>query len=887
MFLDSVTRRIYRMSLRLLPRPFRIRWGDDMEALYNHRMEEAKAGRGSPALEWLRCVADVLIMAVVERAAPGGRGAHGRKEPTRFSLALDLRHAFRRLTGSPMSSVIVITTLALGIGVSTAGFSVVHGIALRALPYDHADRLVVPWPERNHNKSLVRMSEEAIPALESVSGIALWTFTLSGLAEPMEVTGAAVSTQHFHVLGVFPALGRTFDLSEGRPGEGGVVILSHEFWMSAFAGDPAVLGRTLRVSGHGHDQRVVVGVMPQGFRPVFGEPQLWVPLEADPGIPFEADESWYVNRRVARLAPGATLAQATEQMRTFARSVRERAPERISEAQVETSSVQPLAGFIVRGIASLLWVVLAAVFLVLLVATANCAILLMVRGEAQGQELAIRVALGAGEGRIRRMLLVESGLLGLAGGGVGTLLAFGLVRLFVGIAPSTFPRLGEVAMDRTVLVFALFATLTATLLGGLVPSLRASRTDATAALARSHRSSSGRPVSRLNTALVGVQVALAACVAFGSGLMVRSFEELLRVDPGLDPSGVVALRPNPPQDRYPDAPQTLAFYESVLNRIRALPEVESAGAIHLLPGTSGTWNFPTFPEGIEYPEGTPPTSVNFRAVLPGYFETLRIPVIRGISLQGSDRRDGERVVVVNQAFVDRFWPGEDALGKQLRLFEPDAPAFRVVGIVGDVRQHARAEPPRPEMYFTAQQYEDRVTLWLLVRFRSGEPLAHAGDLRGAVGSVDRDVPVSRLLEFSAVMRSSTQTVESLSMLLSFFASLTLVLGAVSVYAITSHAAQRRRAEYAVRMALGGSRWDVLRSSASECAAPAAIGTGVGLAAALGLSGVLESLIYGVSPTDPVTVGSVALILTGTAILASLIPAWWVTRIDPVRVLQSE
>jgi ABC-type antimicrobial peptide transport system permease subunit len=191
------------------------------------------------------------------------------------------------------------------------------------------------------------------------------------------------------------------------------------------------------------------------------------------------------------------------------------------------------------------------------------------------------------------------------------------------------------------------------------------------------------------------------------------------------------------------------------------------------------------------------------------------------------------------------------------------------------------------MYFTAQQYEDRVTLWLLVRFRSGEPLAHAGDLRGAVGSVDRDVPVSRLLEFSAVMRSSTQTVESLSMLLSFFASLTLVLGAVSVYAITSHAAQRRRAEYAVRMALGGSRWDVLRSSASECAAPAAIGTGVGLAAALGLSGVLESLIYGVSPTDPVTVGSVALILTGTAILASLIPAWWVTRIDPVRVLQSE
>jgi predicted permease len=368
--------------------------------------------------------------------------------------------------------------------------------------------------------------------------------------------------------------------------------------------------------------------------------------------------------------------------------------------------------------------------------------------------------------------------------------------------------------------------------------------------------------------------------------MVRSFEELLRVNPGLEPSGVVALRPNPPQDSYPDAPQTLAFYESVLDRLRSLPEVESAGAIHLLPGTSGTWNFPTFPEGIEYPEGTPATSINFRAVLPGYFETLRIPVIRGRPFRASDRREGERVVVVNQAFVARFWPGEDVLGKQIRLFEPDAPPFRVVGVVGDVRQHARAELPRPEMYFTAHQY-DRVTLWLLVRFRSGEPLAHARDLRAAVWSIDGAVPVARLLEFSEVMRSSTQTVESLSWLLSFFASLTLVLGAVSVYAITSHAAQRRRAEYAVRIALGGSRWDILRSSASECAAPAGIGTVVGLAAALGLSGGLKSLIYGVSPTDPVTAGSVALILLGTAIVASLIPAWWVTRIDPVRVLQSE
>jgi len=887
MLRESFGWHIYRLFLRLLPRTFRIRWGNDIEAMYHHRMGEAEAGGRSPALEWARCIADVVVTAVAESGGPGRLVPHGGREPERSPLALDLRHALRRLARSPMSSVIIITTLALGIGVSTAGFSVVHGIAFQALPYEKADRLVVPWPERNHNKSLVRMSEEEIPALESVSGVALWTFTLSGLAEPLEVAGAAVSTQHFDVLGVFPALGRTFDPSEGRPEAGGVVILSHELWMSAFAGDPGVLGRSLRLSGHGHDQRVVIGVMPQGYRPVFGEAQLWVPLEVNPAIPFQADESWYVNRRVARLAPGATIEQANQQMRTFARSVRDRAPDRISEAQAETSSVRPLADFIIRDIESLLWVVLAAVLLVLLVATANCAILLMVRGETQGRELAIRVALGAGQRRIRRMLLVECGLLGLAGGAAGMPMAFGLVRLFLEIAPSTFPRLGEVGIDGAVLLFALSATLAATLLGALVPSLRVSRADATTTLAQSHRSASGRPISRLSTVLVGVQVALAACVAFGSGLMVRSFENLLRVDPGLEASGVVALRPAPPQDRYPDAQQTLAFYEAVLHRLRALPDVESAGAIHLLPGTSGTWNFPTFPEGIEYPEGTPATSINFRAVLPGYFETLRIPVIRGIPFQSSDGREGERVVVVNQAFVARFWPGEDALGKQIRLFEPDAPAFRVVGVVGDVRQHARAEAPRPEMYFTAHQYDDRVTLWLLVRFRSGEPLAHARDLRAAVWSIDETVPVSRLLEFSTVMRSSTQAVESLSRLLSFFAFLTLVLGAVSVYAITAHSAQRRRAEYAVRMAVGGSRWDILRSSASACAVPAGIGAAVGLAVALGLSGVLKSLIYGVSPTDPVTLGAVTLALLGTAILASLIPAWWVTRIDPVRVLQGD
>jgi putative ABC transport system permease protein len=877
---------IYKLLLRVFPPPFRRRWGAEMETVFHHRLREAKTTGGSRVWVWIRSIADVATQAPAEWFGRGGEQTPQVRGRGHTPLATDLRHALKATVDAPIFTLIAVSTLALGIGVSTAGYSVMHGVLMRALPYRQPDRLVVTWPERNHNKSMIRMSAEAIPALESVSGIAPWTFTLTGQAEPMEVVGAAVSTHHFAVLGVQPALGRTFDPSESQPGHGAVVILSHGLWERVFGSDPEVLGRIIDLSGHGHERRVVIGVMPPGLRPVFGAPQLWVPLEVDPALPFEADDSWYVNRRVARLAPGANLDQANQQMRAFALRLRERAPDRISAAQAETSSVVPLRGFIVEGIDRLLWVVLGAVSLVLLVASANVASLLVVRGEARARELAIRVALGAGQWRIRRMLFVECGLLGLAGGSLGVLLTFGLIRAFAATAPPGFPRVEEVGVDGPVLLFVLAATLTSTLLAGLVPSIRAARADAAGTLCQSQRSACGTSISRLSTALVGIQVALAACVAVGSGLMLRSLEELLREDPGLDASGVVTFRPNPPGDRYPDAPRTLTFYESVLTRLRALPEVESAGAIHLLPGTGGTWNFPTFPEGVEYPEGTPPTSVNFRAVLPGYFETVRIPLIQGRYLESSDRGNGERVVVVNRAFANLFWFGEDPLGKTLRLFEPDAPAFRVVGVVGDVRQHSRAESPRPEMYFSAYQY-DRVTLWLMVRFRDREPLDHARAVKAAVWSVDENVPVTNVQEFSAVMRSSTRTTSSLAMLLSAFCVITLALGAVSVLGVTSHTAGRRRAEYGVRIALGASRWTLLCSSVAHSLTPAVVGVAAGLALASALSGIMESLVYGVKPMDTPTLATVAIVLLGTAALASAIPAWRACNVDPVRVLNSE
>jgi putative ABC transport system permease protein len=387
--------------------------------------------------------------------------------------------------------------------------------------------------------------------------------------------------------------------------------------------------------------------------------------------------------------------------------------------------------------------------------------------------------------------------------------------------------------------------------------------------------------------LLGIQVALAACVAVGSGLMLRSMDRLLRVDPGLQDSGVLTFRPNPPGSRYPDRLSALAYYEAVLERIRSLPDVESVGAINLLPGTSGTWNFPTIPEGVEYPEGTPPTSINFRAVLPGYSETVQVPLVSGRYLESSDRDDAERVVVVNQAFVDLFWPGELALGKHLRLFESTARPFRVVGVVGNVRQHSRAEQPKPEMYFTAQQWGQRLTLWMMVRFRDGTTLHHPGAIKEAIWSLDSDVPITGLQDLSTVMRSSTQTTGFIAIILSIFGSMALALGAVGVFGVTAFTVRRRRPEYGVRIALGASRLRLLCSAVAQSLGPAAVGLVAGLAGALAFSDVMKSVLFEVQPTDPATFAGVAFVLLGTAALASAFPAWRASGVDPVEVLNSE
>ena len=879
--------RCYRALLRLLPEALRSRWGDEMEQVFLLRLGEARS-RWGRAWVWTRAVADVTLVGARERwheTAPEW-GGEGMLSGSIDRWMQDVRHAARTLRRSPGLTGLVVGTLALGIGASTATFSVVNGVMLEPLPYEEADRLVVVWPEQNFNASMVRELQAAAPALSSVTGISGWDFTLTGAGEPLQVSGARVSADHFRVLGVRPAFGRDFLPEEGRPGSDAVVVLSHGLWVRAFGADPSVIGRTIDLATNDSPRRTVIGVLPPDFRPLQRETEAYVPLVLSPSTDVVSDSTWYVNDRVARLAPGATVEQASEQVRAFAAEMRALMDQAIRQEEVELAGVRPLHAHLAGTVGPVLWVALGAVSLVLLIACANVANILLARGEARRADLAVRSALGAGRERVVRLLLAESALLGLVGGTLGIALSLALVRTAVRLAPTDFPRLAEIGVDGAVLAYGLAATATSTLLAGLMPAVRVGRAGASPSLAGSARSASARRTTRLSTALVAAQVALAMVVVVGSGLMLRSLHSLTSEDVGLEGEGVLALRPNPPEGRYQGGRAFHEYYEQVLERVRALPAVESASAIHLLPGTLQNWSFPTFIQGVPIERGEVIPSINFRVVWPEYFETVGVDVLRGRSLQPTDDADAEPVVVVNQAFVTRYWPNEDPLGREVRLFSTDAAPHRVVGVVRDVRQHGLSRDPRPEMYFTHAQVTWNTSFWIVARTRGGASRStHAADVRAAVWTVDPDVPIGEVEELSRVIHRSAATTRFVTVVLGVFGVLALVLSAVGVFGVTAYGVGTRIPEFGVRIALGASRPEVVRSALAGSLAAVVLGLTVGVLAASASTEALAAALYEVEPSDPATFAGVAGLLLLVAVAAALLPAWRAGRIDPVTALR--
>lgn len=809
------------------------------------------------------------------------RRREGRREML-SSIWRDSVLALRRLRRTPGFAAAALVTLALGIGATVAMYAVVEGVILRPLPYPGSERVVRVWPGMNFNIALADRFRE-LPALESVTGASGWSFILEGEGGAERIEGSAVDPQFFSVLGVRPALGRGFLPEERYHDRSGVVVVSHGLWQRRWGGDPGLVGRTIALSGHRNDAHTVVGIMPPGFRPLVEGAELWVPLSTRPGMTVASDSSWYVNQVVARLAPGATLAQAHAQVAELARRLREEFPGRIRGDRVRGAGAVSLLDATVGQVRPALWILLGAVGLVLVVACANVANLVLAEGSRRSREVAIRAALGASRGRLLRQSLVESLVLALLGGGLGVLFAgLSLGGLDSGLSLA-LPRTGGLGLDPSVVAFALVLSAVTAVAFGLAPALGLVAGRLGDALSRGgRRGTSGN--GRLGRWLVAVETALSVVLVVGAGLLIRSFWGLYTTDPGFRPDGVLVVEAAAPgAEDTANRAGLQEYYRLALERLRSLPGVSAAGAIHLLPLTDNNWSFPYLAEGMTPSGDEPLPAANFRIVTPGYFETLEIPLRRGRFLGSEDREDGTPAILVNEAFAESVWPGEDPLGKEVRIF--GSQGHRVVGVVGDVRQHALDLAPRPEMYVSYRQWSAG-SFYFMLR-ADGDPGALSGSVRRALRELDPGVPIPMITPLTAVVGDSVARARFYALLLGGFGGLALILGAVGVYGVTAHQVAGRRREFGVRLALGADPRGVVRRTVARGLVPVGSGVAVGLAAALGASRLLESLLYRVSPGDPATYAGVAVFLGAVGLLATWLPARRASRVDPVRVLTAE
>ncbi|MBN1203605.1 MAG: ABC transporter permease [Myxococcaceae bacterium] len=794
------------------------------------------------------------------------------------ALLRDLRFGVRTLWRSPGFTLVAVLTVALGVGANTALFGAVHAVLLRPLPYAAPDRLVAVSmvPEAGASPATLFALRERSRTLTDIAGYVRRTVTLTGSGEPELLSGALVSAELFSALGVVPRFGRALQPADNRPGAAFVAVLGHGLWLRRFGGDPGVVGRTVTLDGMPF---TVVGVMPRGFSFPGDDVGLWLPLRLDP---TSGDSDIGFLTLLGRLAPGRGSTEANAELRTLGAALRAERPGVLPEDFGGLARVTPLRDVLVGEVGPALLLLLGAVGCVLLIACANVAGLLLARATGRRTELAVRAALGASTGRLARQLLTESVLLGLVGGLAGLVLARWGADAVGAALPGTLPEAGRVGVDGPVLAFGLALSLGVGLLFGLVPALRAARGDPHAGLRPGGTGGLGRGQRRLLGGLVAGEMALALVLTVGASLMLQTVWKLQRMDTGFTTERVLTLAVELPDARYGDGGRGAVFFREALERIRALPGVEAAGAIHRLPLASDNVDVTLRIEGRPTPlDGS--ADVDRRVVTLGYFDALRVPLLRGRALDATDT-DTARVAVVNEALARRLFPGEEVLGRRVWTdFEGKEGWTTIVGVVGDTRNQALGSAPRPQLYRPhAQVPSTRMTL--VVRTR-GEPLALARAVREALWAVDPDVPMGEVRTLEQVARDSIATPRLVLSLLVLFALLALVLGAVGLYGVMSYAVGQRTYEFGVRLALGASGADVLRQVAAEGLVLAGAGIAAGLVLGLAAGRVLSRLVFGVGTSDPLTLLGASGVLAVVALLASLVPAWRAARVDPGRVLR--
>ena len=883
----------FRTLCWLYPPAFRRRFGEEMRTDLRASMGEAPGLVGLLAT-WARAAGEVPSTATREWGA-ALRGARPRSFGGATSLGTELvadaRHAVRSYLRAPVLAAASILALALGLGGNAALFSVVDAVLLRPLPYVHPERLVSVWPGTGYSKAKLEALHESLAGTVAVAGY-------RGLFHQLVVDGSAdeivvneCSWDYLQLLGTTPALGRAFGPRDQDPGAERVVILGHALWVEHFGADPDVIGRRIELEGRGADYRTVVGVMPESFRPLREGASAWAPMVADRSAAAWTDEGYL--DIVGRLGPGVTAQAAQAAMQVAAARLRELFPREYTEQALRRARLVPLHDELVGPTRGPLVAVMAAVLVVLLLTCVNVAALLVARGNARTHEFGVRVALGAGRGRLVRQLLTESLVLWTAGGLCGLALARVALGAWVDRLPEQIPHLGEIGVDGTVVAATLAVTIVSGALFGLLPALRAAGVDARGrgggrALAPSLRGATGsRTEHRLSAVLVGVEVALSVALVGIASLLGKSTARLLAVDPGFDPEGVVAARVAPAPDRYASGDERIDYYRRVAAAVAARPGVGGVGMIHRLPLDGGNTTASFTLDGIRLERGQTFDAANYRVVTSSYFGVMGIPLRAGRLLGEQDAAGTEPAAVVNEAFVRRFLPEGDAVGHRITGDEGE-PWLTVVGVVGDVRQHALAVAVKPEIYVPFAQ-DPHGAMYLVVRRDAAarDPTTLLRSVREAVLAVDPQTPVTSLRTYEQLVHASTASTRFVLALFAAFATLALLLAVLGVYGVTSHATSRRSREIGVRMVLGADRGEVLAATIARGMRPVLPGVAVGLALAVAGAYALRTLLYQVAPTDPTVLAAVALALVAVAAVACWLPARRAGRLDPVEVLRGE
>jgi putative ABC transport system permease protein len=816
------------------------------------------------------------------------------------ALLGDLRYAARSLRKSPGFAAAAVATLALGIGATTAVFSVVNAVLLKPLPYAEPDRLVRIWsawegsPRSDVSPAEYFDDRDGLLTFASVGAFAGGTANLTGDGEPERLAAAYTTASLIQALGVPAAFGRVFRDGEDVPNAEASVVLGDGLWRRRFGSDPNVIGRRIMLDGVPH---TVLGVMPAGFRMPgdFGaaDPaELYLPLGLDrTSIPNRGSHFLGV---VGRLRPGVSFETGrTEVSRLAAGFVRD-FPDDYPPGMRFTASAVPLTDDVAGPIRPALLVLLGAVGFVLAIACANVAGLLLSRTEERRREMALRTALGAGRGRLAHQLLVESLLIASLGGALGLALAVGGVGALAALRPPELARLQEVGVDLKVLAFTAMATLATGLAFGLAPALIVSRADLHGPIKEGGRGvTAGHATQRVRRLLVAGEIGVALVLLVGGGLLGRSLARLQGLDPGFRPDNVLTVTLALPDAEYADHARITGFYRDLVHGVGSLPGVRSAGAVTALPLDGERGDLNVHIEGRPEAAGAASPAADWQVVTPGYMRALGMRVLRGRGIEGTDDGAAPGAVVINRTMARLLWPGEDPLGRRFLLGGGAGPGWvTIVGIVDDVRQAALAAEPRPEMYLPHAQFRfwdggGPVTSMTLAVRSAGDPASLANAIRSQVHALDPDLPVGAFRSMPEIVSASLARPRFTTVLLAVFAAVALTLAAVGIYGILSQAAARRAHEIGVRMALGARPPDVLRLFLRQTLALAGWGVALGLFASLALTRVLSSQLYGVSPSDPPTYAALAAFMIGVAVLATWIPTRRAARVDPLSALREE